>query len=209
MKNLLFVNVFWMCVSLASSAQQSGDYELGIGLGLNLADISRVDGQRNTSSSRIALNTAISAEYYFTESWGFKAKLIYDTKGWSDGFLIRTDENNNDVTTDIKLNYLTIPVMANWHFGSNRNWNLNFGPYAGFLVNAKDSELGLNLKNGFNNIDFGLAFGIGHKFKINDYLKLYIEYDGQIGIMNIFEEDSGNNVRNIRSGLNLGALLDL
>lgn len=207
MKTLFVINLLLLLIT-STNAQQSTDIELGIGMGLNIANVLRVDGERNTSSSRISFNSSISGEYYFSESWGFKAKLIYDSKGWSDGFLIRTDENSENITTDIKLNYITIPLMANWHFGNNRNWNLNFGPFLGVLVSARDSKFNSNLKSELNSTDFGLAFGIGHKFKINDHLKFYIEYDGQIGSMNIFEEDFNNNIRNIRSSLNIGILLD-
>ena len=155
MKKELFISVFAIFGILTSYAQNSGDIELGVGMGLNLANVSTIDGQ-NDASSRTSFNVGISGEYYFSDRWGLKAKLIYDNKGWSDGFI--TDENFNTVTTDFKLNYVTLPIMANWHFGSNRNWYLNFGPYVGFLVNAEDSELGLDLKDGFKSTDFGFAF---------------------------------------------------
>lgn len=191
---------------LTSNDQNSGDIELGIGLGVNLANVSTIDGLSNTSF-RTSFNAGVSGEYYFSDRWGVKAKLIYDNKGWSDGFII--DENFNRATTDFKLNYITLPIMANWHFSSNRNWYLNFGPYIGFLVNVEDSELGLDLKDEFKSTDFGFAYGIGYKFKIDDNMKLYIEYDGQTGFIDIFEENSGNSVRNGRSSFNIGALFNL
>jgi opacity protein-like surface antigen len=206
MKKQLFISAFAIFGILTSNAQNSGDIELGVGIGLNIANVSTIDGQNNTSS-RTSFNAGISGEYYFSDRWGLKAKLIYDNKGWSDGFI--TDENFNTVTTDFKLNYVTLPIMANWHFGSNRNWYLNLGPYVGLLVNAEDSELGLDLKDGFKSTDFGFAFGIGYKFEIDDNIKLYIEYDGQSGFSDIFEENSGDAVRNGRSSFNIGALFNL
>ncbi|MDG1057558.1 MAG: hypothetical protein P8O83_07495, partial [Flavobacteriaceae bacterium] len=62
--------------------------------------------------------------------------------------------------------------------------------------------------------DFGFAFGIGYKFKINDNIKLYIEFDGQSGFSDIFEENSGDlirtisTIRNVRSSFNIGALFN-
>jgi opacity protein-like surface antigen len=206
MKKRLFITALSIFGILTSNAQDSGEFELGIGLGLNLANVSTIDGQNNTSSLT-SFNAGVSGEYYFSDRWGFKAKLIYDSKGWSDGFII--DENFNTITTDFKLNYVTLPVMANWHFGSNRNWYLNFGPYVGFLVNAEDSELGLDLKDGFKSTDFGFAFGIGYKFEIDDNIKLFIEYDGQSGFSDIFEENAGDAIRNGRSSLNIGVLFSL
>jgi opacity protein-like surface antigen len=206
MKKQLFITALAVFGILTSNAQDNGDFELGVGLGLNLANVSTINGQNN-ASSRTSFNAGVSGEYYFSDRWGLKAKVIYDSKGWSDGFI--TDENFNTVTTDFKLNYVTLPIMANWHFGSNRNWYLNFGPYVGFLVNAEDSELGLDLKDGFKSTDFGFAFGIGYKFEIDDNIKLYIEYDGQSGFSDIFEENEGDAIRNGRSSFNIGVLFNL
>ncbi|TJY37412.1 porin family protein [Pontimicrobium aquaticum] len=206
MKKQLFITALTIFGILTSYAQDNGDFELGLGLGLNLANVSTIDGQNN-ASSRISFNAGVSGEYYFSDRWGLKAKLIYDSKGWADGFI--TDENFNTVTTDFELNYATLPIMANWHFGSNRNWYLNFGPYVGFLMNAKDSELGMDVKEGFKSTDFGFAFGIGYKFEIDDSIKLFIEYDGQSGFSDVFEENSGDTIRNGRSSFNIGALFSL
>ena len=125
MKKQLCITALAIFGILTSNAQDSGDYELGVGLGLNLANVSTIDGQNN-ASSRTSFNAGVSGEYYFSDRWGLKAKLTYDSKGWSDGF-VEDLESNNKVTTDFKLNYITLPIMANWHFGSNRNWYLGDG----------------------------------------------------------------------------------
>ena len=124
-----------------------------------------------------------------------------------DGFI--ADEDFNTVTTDFKLNYVTIPVMANWHFGSTRKWYLNFGPYIGILLNAEDSELGLDLKEGFKSTDIGLAIGIGYKFNLSENTKMYIEYDEQTGFTDVFEVNEGNALSNRRSSFNVGVLFIL
>lgn len=139
---------------------------------------------------------------------GLKAKLVYDSKGWANGF-IDDEENNSSTTTNFKLNYLSIPIMANWHFGSSRNWYLNFGPYVGFLISAKDSALGMDVKEAFKSTDLGLALGIGCKFRINDNTKLFVEFDGQSGFVDIFEESHLVSVNNARSSLNFGVLFGL
>lgn len=191
---------------LITNAQDNGDFEFGVNAGLNLANVSTIDGQNN-ANTRVAFNVGASGEYYFSDRWGLKAKLTYDSKGWSDGYI--EGEDFDTVTTNFKLNYLTVPIMANWHFGSNRNWYLHFGPYIGVLINATDSELGLDLKDGFKSSDLGLALGIGHKFEINDNTKLFIEFDGQSGFTDIFEDNPWDAVSNSRSSLNFGVLFNL
>lgn len=81
--------------------------------------------------------------------------------------------------------------------------------HVGFLVKAEDSELGIDFKDGFKSNDFGLAYGIGYKFEINENIKLYVEYDGQAGLTDIFEENEGSTIRNGRSSFNVGLLYSL
>lgn len=206
MKKQLLITAFAIFGLLTTNAQDKGDFELGLGLGVNISNVSTIDGQEN-ASSKTSINAGASGEYYFSDRWGVKTKLIYDSKGWAEGYIL--DQNNMVTITDFKLNYLTVPVMANWHFGSNRNWYLNFGPYIGFLISAEDSELGLDLKDGFKSTDFGAAFGIGHKIKVDDNIKLFIEYDAQSGFSDIFEENAGEAIRNGRSSFNIGVLFSL
>lgn len=203
-KKLLFT-ALTLVGFLSANAQEKGTVEFGAGLGVNFSTVS--NGQEN-AKSLTGMNLAGSGEYYFSDRWGIKAKLIYDAKGWADGFIIDTD-NQTTTITDFKLNYLTIPVMANYHFGSNRNWYLHFGPYVGFLVNAKDSKLGMDLKEGFESTDFGLGLGIGYKFAVDEKLKLFIEYDGQSGFSDVFANNTGSSVLNSRSSFNVGVLFIL
>lgn len=93
--------------------------------------------------------------------------------------------------------------MANWHFGRTRNWYLDFGPYVGFLLNAKEDEYNTDLKSAFNSTDGGLALGIGVKIPISRTAKFFIEYDGQSGITNVFS-DSDVTTRTLRGSINLG-----
>lgn len=205
-KFLLFISLTFLGLYTVN-AQRQGDFQMGLHAGLNLANVSTADGQSNTSS-RISFNVAATGEYYFSESWGIKAKLIYDNKGWSDAFI--EDENFNRITTDFRLNYVTLPLLASWHFGSRKNWYLHFGPYAGFLVSATDSELNMDIKEVFSSTDFGISLGVGYKFEINRSTILFIEYDAQSGVTDVFNQnDVGQTIRNGRSSLNFGVLFYL
>jgi len=100
--------------------------------------------------------------------------------------------------------------MANWHFGRARNWYLNFGPYAGFLLNSSqpiNSEE--NIKDAFNTTDFGFSLGIGVKFRLSDKVKLFLEDDEQGGFTNVLRNSPGTTVQNIRSSINIGLLFPL
>ncbi|WP_299255270.1 porin family protein [uncultured Lacinutrix sp.] len=207
-KILLIASLAVFAVSNVNAQLDKGDFELGVGIGASFSNVAVGSDAEDTSNSLTSINFGASGEYYFSDRWGIKAKLIYDQKGWADGFIYNEDTFEN-FTTDFQLAYLTIPVMANWHFGSTRKWYLNFGPYVGILLNAEDSKLGMDVKEAFNTTDFGLAFGIGYKFEIADNTKLYVEYDGQSGFSDIFKENAGSSVRNGRSSFNVGVLFAL
>ena len=106
----------------------------------------------------ISLVLNCSMDYYFSNSWSVKTKLIYDRKGWDNGFI---EDDFGSYITDYNLDYLTVPVLASWHFGNNKNWFLEFGPYVGFLLNAEEVRFGTDVTDSFNSTDFGLALGIG------------------------------------------------
>lgn len=192
--------VLLLLLSSTSVAQGKGDVEFGFNIGFNGASVSTPDG----NTDRIGgFNAAAAADYYFSKSWSVKGKLIYDQKGWAKGF-IENLNTGETFKTDYRLNYLTIPVTANWHFGNTKNWYLNFGPYFGFLMNAEETRFGLDVKEAFNTSDFGLALAIGVKIPVSNKLKLSLEYDTQSGLANIFKQSDGANVLNSRYSLNVG-----
>nr|WP_321228101.1 porin family protein [uncultured Psychroserpens sp.] len=208
MKKLLTIILFASLGMFNLNAQSDkGDIELGLGIGFNYSNVVVGSDAEDATDSKTGLNVAAVGEYYFSDRWGIKAKLIYDQKGWGNGFF----ENENGVfTTDYNINYLTIPVMANWHFGSTRKWYLNFGPYLGLLLNAETANGGIDVKEGISSTDFGIAYGIGYKFDVADNTKLYIEWDGQAGFSDVFEESNSNSsVRNGRGSFNVGVLFNL
>ena len=203
MKKILCALV--VLVSIGATAQTKGDVEFGLNVGYNSSLVS-VDNFSTENGD--GLNIGFATDFYFSDRWSIKAKLIYDQKGWNKGFYEEINNNpssgNSYYITNYNLNYLTIPLMANWHFGSKRNWYLNFGPYAGFLLNAKETKGSRDVTDRFNTTDFGLALGIGVKIPLNEKLKLSFEYDAQSGISDIFKDNDLSTARNARSSLNVG-----
>ena len=189
-------------------AQQKGSVDYGINVGYNGSYVTETNS--NVSSDYVSgFNAGAYVDSYFSNSWSLKVKVNYDQKGWGNGFL--DDGNGNSVTgVNFKLNYITIPVLANWHFGRTRNWYLNFGPYVGILTGAKESTDDIDVKQVFNTTDFGLDLGIGVKIPLSNKAKLFFEYDGQGGVTNIFKDsDDGSSVQNVRTSINVGLNFNL
>lgn len=201
----LFTILLLAASSLTAFSQKKGDVEFGFNTGLNLATVT--SGDATNLDSRIGFNVGAFGDYYFSDRWSIKAKLTFDQKGWNNGFI--ATEDGAAYTTDYRFDYLTVPVMANWHFGKKRNWYLNFGPYAGFLISAKETTLNIDLKDFSQSIDAGLALGIGVKIPIANKIKILLETDGQAGITDILKDNQGVSLKNSRSSFNAGLVFEL
>lgn len=198
MKKKIITVKLLIAFSVIGFAQKKGDVEFGINLGLNS---SNVTSEYLSSDTGTGVNLGFAADYFFSDSWSLKGKIIYDQKGWDNGLLY---VGVNRYNTNYNLNYLTIPVMANWHFGKKKNWNLNFGPYAGFLLSAEETAYNTNVKEFFNTNDFGLNIGIGVKFPLSNKLKLNIEYEAQSGFSDVFKDNNNKRIIGTRGALNVG-----
>lgn len=200
MKKLLLIAVFAVFGFTANAQSDKGDFTLAPQLGVNFSTyVSDVNVSFKTRTSFVG---GVAAEYYFSDRWSFRSGLFYDAMGAKDSF------GNVD-----KLNYLTLPLNANWHFGKKRNWYLNFGPALSFSLNA-ESDLSdgttIDIKDAINGIDISLAVGIGYKFEISENVQLSIDYQGLGGFINIDKDDIlPYTIRNSRSSFNVGTIFKL
>ncbi|GAA4213435.1 hypothetical protein GCM10022289_45580 [Pedobacter jeongneungensis] len=193
-------------LGVTTRAQEKNSFEVGLHVGYNAATVTT--STQTNSEFRSGFNVTAVGDYFFSDRWSIKAKIGYDQKGWDNGYLTNLD-NGQSFVTNYEINYLTIPVMANWHFGRKRNWYLNFGPYFGILLDAKESKFNIDLKDFVHNRDIGFDLGIGVKLPIANKIKVLLEADGQSGITDLFKQNQGYQIRTGRSSLNAGLLFSL
>lgn len=198
MKKKIITVKLLIAFSVIGFAQKKGDVEFGINLGLNS---SNVTSEYLSSDTGTGVNLGFAADYFFSDSWSLKGKIIYDQKGWDNGLLY---VGVNRYNTNYNLNYLTIPVFLFAKMPIGHNWNLNFGPYAGFLLSAEETAYNTNVKEFFNTNDFGLNIGIGVKFPLSNKLKLNIEYEAQSGFSDVFKDNNNKRIIGTRGALNVG-----
>jgi long-subunit fatty acid transport protein len=206
MKKIITTLLILAGIYSTSFAQRANSAEFGIGLGLNLSTVQSSATGEN-ADYKAGFNMGVSGEYYITSRWGVKAGVNYDQKGWGNGFVILPDGTEID-NVNFQVNYITVPIMADWHFGRMRNWYIDFGPYLGFLTDATESSNSTDVKPLFNSTDVGLAFGIGVKVPVSRTAKVFFEYDGQAGFNNVFNESDGT-YQNLRSALRVGLLFPI
>ncbi|MGY4536362.1 hypothetical protein ACVW0P_000769 [Mucilaginibacter sp. UYNi724] len=198
--NKFFTTLIAVCViSTASFSQTKGTNQFGIQVGYNATTVT-ASGYTNTDY-RSGFNAGIVMDHYFSNSWSIKTKALYDQKGWNSGYI---SSPSGSFTTNYQVDYVTVPIMANWHFGRTKNWYLNFGPYVGVLLNAKESAGGTDFKDYFNSTDVGLDLGIGVKFPVTNTSRFFIELNGAGGITDMVKNNTGPALRNSASSVNIG-----
>ncbi len=202
LKHILFVVLIFFMISRGNT-QNAGAIEMGFGFGYNMARVSTIDGDRGTSY-RSSFNGGVFGEYFFSDRWGLKMKLLYDRKGWS-GIILK-DDHPISLVSDYQLNYITLPVTANYHLGMGRNWHITLGTYFGVLLHDKAVGSATATNEAFQPLDFGIALGIGYAFKIQGSTTFYLEWDAQDGLTDIFDNPSGKTIRNSRMSINVGVL---
>ncbi|MCG8340402.1 MAG: PorT family protein, partial [Cytophagales bacterium] len=135
-------------------------------VGGNLSWISNdrgpVTGKKGIDLSKGGLHGGAYGEYVFDDTWGIRVEALYAGVG---------SKENKDLK--LKLDYLTVPVLANFHLPSIEGLSFHLGPQVGLLTRAKgvasDQEervvAKVDLKRRFKNIDFAIVGGAEYAFE--------------------------------------------
>lgn len=198
-----FIILFILLISVSYGNAQSfpGDITISPQAGVSL---STYFTSKPGFDPRISTTGGFIGEYYLSGTWSFRSGLIYDRMGARDNLKYTQ-----------MLDYLTVPINANWHFGRFRNFYLNFGPSLSLLMvgraeNENGDVIDLTDDEGakFKEYDLGMSVGIGYKFYIDRKTQLYIDYQGFGSFMNIVE-NLPYELRNSRNALNVGIIFTL
>lgn len=190
MKKIILIAV--LATGLCATAQKRirGDVELTPYIGYHSSTYSSTSGADGLNT----LQFGVLGDFYFNNRWSIRTGLQSQTMGVEVfGF-------------DEKLNYIQIPVNANWHFGSSRAWNLNFGLTGGVLTSAKSG--GEDISEFVEGTQIGLSFGIGYKIFLNKRTGLLIDYQAFSGMTDVSKNPMFD-VRNVAGSLNLGCVVRL
>lgn len=190
---LLALGLAFSTLTMTAQNREEGTIELVPYIGYSGAYLNgdEVEGL----DSRTSATFGVIGDYYFNDRWSLRSGLSYLSMG------------SSVPGADLKLNYLNIPINANWHFGSTRKWNLNFGVTPGFLVSA--DVLGEDVKDFYKSFQLGISYGIGYKIEISERFSILIDIQALTGITNILEGAEDFTRLNAGSSINVGAVFAL
>ncbi len=179
--------------SVNAQNREKGTIEVIPQIGYTSANYYGPDVNNNDPISSVSFG--VSGDYFFNDRWSLRSGLLYQTMG------------TQFFGYEEKLNYLTLPVNANWHFGSTRKWNLNFGPSIGFLMSAENNN-GVDLKDITNSTQIGLNYGIGYKIEVNEKFSILVDFQGMTGLSEI-DKSGVFGLKNAASSFNVGGVFKL
>ncbi|MBL7558990.1 outer membrane beta-barrel protein [Olleya sp. YSTF-M6] len=203
MKYLICFGLLMSSLLCSGQTREKGNIELTPIVGYSASY--QLDSFLFGSSSVSGIQLGIYGNYFFNNRWSLRTGLLYQKMGTNNvDFSIFTNEYYE------RTNYITVPLTVNYHFGSKRNWFLNYGIGVGFLTNA---EANYNDGNGFveinnlaNSTQFGINGGIGYKFKISPNFLMVVENSNLIGLTDSTEQRSG---KNFYMSFNIGAIFKI
>lgn len=154
------------CTTCYAQKTSLNNAQLGIKGGINFSNMYTKDVDQNNMLT--GFNIGVFAKMPVTNFLAIQPELYFTTKG------AEVTYNNSfvDGTVKYRLNYVELPVLV--MINLTKNFNLNFGPYAGYLIsgvvknqssiNLFDFENNINVDD-FNRLEAGLTAGIGIDIK--------------------------------------------
>lgn len=174
-----------------SQTRENGTLEVVPTIGTTLSGTSLITSDRNS------IRVAIIGDYYLSDRWSLRSGL--ELLGMSDSGLLFLQR-------DIQLNYVNIPLHANWHFGRNRNWNLNFGISPGFLTNAEEN--GVDVSESIESFQLALSYGVGYKLEISERFSILFDTQAFIGLTD-YRSAPDVSEQNLAISLSVGGVFKL
>jgi hypothetical protein len=172
MKKIVLTLVVFCTIAGSIQAQKITP---GIKGGLNIADISNVNGD-----NRISGHVGFFLHDKINHFWAIQPELLYSGEGQ------KYMAGGSEYT--IALSYLQIPFM--FQFYPIRQFYVEFGPEMGFLMaaNLKYGDNKTEIDDNYKKVAFSLGLGAG--IQATRMLGFYARYNG--GLSDITKNDSRN-----------------
>lgn len=190
--NIRFLMLALVLVTGVEIATAQEGFNCGIKAGINASTQSEIGNICDNNDLIAGFNGGLIGRYGFNDWLGVRSGLDFQMKG------TLCENTGTDLTN--RLNYLLLPVKAEFSAGEKAGFKnrqrLFFatGPYAGYLLNAKqingDVKTDLDL---YNDFDWGWSFEIGYQIPVmkSNALQFSLNYD--MGISEVADDSKSEN----------------
>lgn len=200
--------IFNFGIIYSSFAQDSSRFAIGIEGGPGVSKL--FDSYFHYSPARLAVAgmAGFTFQYNFTKLFSIRTAIDYERisergKNWEDWYYIPLNGLYGDGPANAKLDFISIPVLANFSFGKRKiRFFINAGPKVGFLANGTVNENSsteaflsygtFNLSGDFKRIDLDAVLGAGIQVRFTKKLSANLEVRNELGILNIDHQPAYN-----------------
>ena len=144
----LFLAAAAMLMSVSMNAQNEvGQISIAPTVGINISSVT----DWNDTKAKVGLVAGAVAEYGVAEKFGVSAGVMFSMQGC--GF---KDEDDK-----VKLNYLNIPILANYYVY--KGLAVKAGVQPGILLSAKDGDH--DIKDNMKGFDLSIPVGASYEYQ--------------------------------------------
>lgn len=154
-----------MASVVANAQNEVGQISIAPTVGLNIAN-TNADGAK----SLIGFVAGATAEYGVTEKFGVTGALQYSMQG------------DKEFGEKVKMNYLNIPILANWYVW--KSLAVKAGIQPGFLLSAKAGSY--DIKDECESFDLTIPMGLSYELN-----NIVIDARYNLGLTKIVDVDGG------------------
>ncbi len=192
---------------------QVNKFDIGIEGGPSLTSIRGNDFLAEFQYPTIGYSGGLSLQYNFPKLVSIRTNISYERKGVVAKFNA-TDINGSvigEIKTHTFFDYLTIPLLTRFNFGSKIKFFINAGPYFGYLIKNTNITEEFNEfpeyisenTDDYQKFDFGLTGGLGCMLPIKNNFSLSLEIRNNLGLKNINQGIVFDDVQILMNSTNL------
>ena len=185
----LLVTIFFISNNFAQSK-----LKFGVNGGLTYSSF-RGNPQIETLDAGFDFLVGVSFEYQLKERLSLVSNINYDRKTATDNPYIQIIENPEDpsfygkVKIKFRNQYLSLPILLKYKFGTNNSFFINGGPFLSYLLKSELTnnydDTSSDQTDNFKTLDYGLTFGFGKTFKLKNNKELSVEIRENLGLSEI------------------------
>ena len=148
----IFCLMFVAFIAMAAQAQITWNVKAGFGF-------SNCSSEGTETNSTLVWKAGVGIEKPLSANWSIMPSLEIAMKGCE---VESEDEYGSAGTTDVKISYIQIPVLAAYRYHLNDSYNLvaKAGPYFAYGITGKVGEYDLFDEGTGKRFDMGLDLGV-------------------------------------------------
>jgi len=159
MKKYLFMALFAVAAISANAQNEVGQITLKPMVGMTIANLTDLNGD-----AKIGLAAGVEAEFGVAEKFGITAGALYSMQGTKCDF----SEEGVNVTYKVKLEYINIPILANYYIVPGLAIKAGIQPGFNVKAKAKATAAGNSAEtdiDGVKTVDFSIPVGLSYEYQ--------------------------------------------